>query len=175
MALVDIYGQVVEVRPGTREAALGRGQLYGICVRTRRGVKGFEATWYPSGHTATFAGKRGATAFVKAHEKAFYALPRIGSEVPANPLGAAEHTHRGPAGRGVTHNHNHGTSDHSHDSMRPFHEWTWVAPDCLWCAGSVDIVTDANAQLCRDHLAEFDGVSVAQLDRADAAAVADTL
>lgn len=46
---------------------------------------------------------------------------------------------------------------------------------CLWCAGSVDIVTDADAQLCRVHLAEFDGVSVAQLDRADDAAAYDQL
>lgn len=49
------------------------------------------------------------------------------------------------------------------------------APDCLWCAGSVDIVTDADAQLCRTHLAEFDGVSVAQLDAQDDAELADTL
>ncbi len=46
---------------------------------------------------------------------------------------------------------------------------------CLWCAGSADIVSDAESQLCRDHLAEFDGVSVAQLDNADQAAWLDTV
>ena len=177
--LVDIYGQTVQVKPGTREAALGRGQLYGICVRTRRGVKGFEATWYPSGNTATFAGKRGATAFVKAHEQAFYALPRIGADAPAQNDGWGPAGYPAPQPSATWDGTNGGMPIVSHPAaiVERIESERAVGSNarCLWCAGSSDIVTDAESQLCRAHLAEFDGVSVAQLDAQDAAAVADLL
>ena len=68
----DINGRAVTIRPGSGWAG---GQPFSICVSVRRGVRGFEATWHPSGNTGRFASKREATAFVKAHERAFYARP----------------------------------------------------------------------------------------------------
>lgn len=38
------------------------------------------------------------------------------------------HTHQGPAGRSVTHNHAHGIYEHSHDSQLPAHAWAWQEP-----------------------------------------------
>jgi hypothetical protein len=36
-----------------------------------------------------------------------------------------EHSHSGPNSQLVTHNHNHGGISHDHDSLKPFHVWTW--------------------------------------------------
>jgi hypothetical protein len=42
-------------------------------------------------------------------------------------MAVTAHTHHGPNGQVTGHNHAHGDIDHSHDSLRPFHVWTWKA------------------------------------------------
>jgi hypothetical protein len=42
-----------------------------------------------------------------------------------------------------------------------------MAGRCPWCAGDYDDETDPEL-LCRTHLAEYEGLSVAELDRMEA-------
>lgn len=67
----DIDGREVVIRAqrgyhgwGTRPFAITR--------ETRAGVALYRATWLPTNNSARFAGKRDATAFVKAHESIAY-------------------------------------------------------------------------------------------------------
>jgi hypothetical protein len=52
---------------------------------------------------------------------------------------------------------------------------------CVWCANpdtATDDLADPERELCRSHLAEHEGLSVAELDRSDreqAAEIRDTL
>jgi hypothetical protein len=67
----DIYGRDVTIR--AERGCQGYGsQPYAICRETRRGVRGFVATWLPTNNSARFATKREAVAFVKAHEAIAY-------------------------------------------------------------------------------------------------------
>ena len=67
----DIDGREVVIRAERGYHGFGT-RPYSITIETRRGVKGFRATWLPTNNSARFAGKREATAFVKAHERIAY-------------------------------------------------------------------------------------------------------
>lgn len=45
---------------------------HSITRETRRGVKGYRATWLPTNNSDRFATKREAVAFIKAHEAIAY-------------------------------------------------------------------------------------------------------
>ena len=69
----DIYGREVVIRAQRGYHGYG-SQPFSICVQTRQGVRGYVATWHPTGNSARFKTKREAVAFVKAHEKIAYGL-----------------------------------------------------------------------------------------------------
>lgn len=60
-----------------------------------------------------------------------------------------------------------------------WHDWnvTPYGKNCLWCGDNPDYEpgddVEAAEKLCRGHLAEFTGVSIDGLDRAERAAHAD--
>jgi hypothetical protein len=67
----DIDGIEVTVRAERGYHGYG-SQPFGICIETRNKVKGFRATWLPTGNSARFATKREAVKFIKAHEAIAY-------------------------------------------------------------------------------------------------------
>lgn len=69
----DIYGNEVTIRAQRGYHGYG-GYPFSINHETRQGVKGFRATWLPTGNSARFKTKREAVAFIKAHEAIAYGL-----------------------------------------------------------------------------------------------------
>lgn len=76
-----------------------------------------------------------------------------------------EHVHEGQAGMMIVHD----------EDLDDLPQWGMVMIDCLWCQEPDSEDVDDPRTLCRDHEAEWEGMSVDELDRRDREQLAEWL